>query len=341
MNSLFRCTVVFFCLVHVALASTQSGPTVQADRVAAHPDLRATTMLRGHVPAWAVSGNDRGATPADTPLRLTFVLSRSPEVQASFTQLLADQQNPSSPSYHQWLTPQQVGERYGPTQHDLDALTSWLGSQGLTVIETTPSRVFISVAAPASAVASALATSFHTFNDNGESRMSSTVEPSIPSAFASIVASIAGLADTAVSPMHRAVAVPMTMELTPGEPEPLLTSGGSHFITPGDFATIFDLKPVYNAGFNGAGQKVAIIGRSRILSSDIADFESKTGLVPNSPNTIIPPNGADPQIVANGDAGEATLDVERVIGTAPAVQADLVVSSVNAGGIFTAAQYEV
>jgi subtilase family serine protease len=48
-------------------------------------------------------------------------------MQASFTELLRQQQDPSSPRYHRWLTPQQVGEQYGPTQHDLDALTSWLG----------------------------------------------------------------------------------------------------------------------------------------------------------------------------------------------------------------------
>src|SRR5277367_240698 len=140
MNSIFRGPLVCLCLAfHAALAPAQPSPKVQADRVAAHPDLRASTPLRGHVPSWAISANDRGPVPADTSLRLTFVLSRSPELQASFTQLLADQQDPSSPSYHHWLTPQQVGERFGPTQHDVEALTGWLGSQGLGVIETSSS----------------------------------------------------------------------------------------------------------------------------------------------------------------------------------------------------------
>src|ERR1700733_1421551 len=142
MKALFCCAFVFVCLAFpTALAATQPGPAVQADRVAVHPDVRAMTTLRGHVPGWAISANDRGAVSGDTSLHLTFVLSRSPELQASFTRLLADQQDPNSTSYHQWLTPQQVGERYGPTQHDLDALTGWLATQGLTVVETTPSRV--------------------------------------------------------------------------------------------------------------------------------------------------------------------------------------------------------
>jgi pseudomonalisin len=343
MKSLFGC-FVFLCLAfNTVFASTQSSSPVQADRVAAHPDLRATTALRGHVPAWVVSANDLGAAPADSLLRLTFLLSRSPEMQASFTQLLRDQQDPGSPHYHQWLTPQQVGEQYGPTQHDLDALTSWLDSQGLKVLRTGPSRIVVDVAAPASTVASALATSFHRFSVNGKIRTSAIVDPSIPAAFASIVTSISGLADTDIRPMVRGQA--MTMGANSGstgdQPQFTYSANGNHYITPGDFATFFDMKPVYSAGYTGAGQKIAIIGRSRVAPTDISAFESNTGLTTNLPNVIIPTNGADPGTTNDGDQMEATLDVERVIGTAPAIQADLVVSSNAGGGIYAAASYEV
>jgi pseudomonalisin len=342
MNSVFCRTFVFFCLaLQTALASTQPGHIGQSDRIAAQPDLRGTTLLRGHVAAWAINANDRGAVPSDSPLRLTFLLSRSPELQASFTQLLTDQQNPSSPRYHQWLTPQQVGEQYGPTQHDIDALTNWLGSQGLTVIETTSSRVFVSAVATASTVGSALATSFHTFDYNGKTRMSATVDPSIPTAFASIVTSISGLADTDIRPMHHGQAMPQAGQLQQNGIQPQFDSGVNHYITPADFATIFDLKPVYSAGYTGAGQKVAIIGRSRVAPTDITGFEANAGLATNVPNVIIPTTGADPGVTNDEDQFEATLDVERVIGTAPAVQTDLVISSNSGGGLYTAALYEV
>ena len=73
----------------------------------------------------------------------------------------------------------------------------------------------------------------------------------------------------------------------------------------------------------------------------MSSFESLSGPATNLPNTIIPTTGFDPGVVSNGDQDEAILDVERVIGTAPGVQVDLVVSSNSGGGIFTAAQYEV
>jgi subtilase family serine protease len=342
MIPIFRVSFAFLCLSWFsALASTQPGPAIRADRVAAHPDLRTSTMLRGHIPGWAVSANDQGAVAPGTPLHLTFVLSRSAELQASFTKLLADQQDPASPSYHQWLTPQQAGERYGPTQHDLDALTGWLGSQGFSVVESSPSRIFVNAVAPAATVANALATSFHTFSVSGRSRISATVDPSIPTAFASVVTSVSGLADTDLRPMHHGQAMAQGAQLQQNGVQPQYTTVSAHYITPGDFATIFDLKPIYNAGISGAGQKVAIIGRSRVASADITGFEANTGLAANVPNVIIPPTGADPGLTNDDDQSEATLDVERVLGTAPAIQADLVITSVAGGGLYRAASYEV
>ena len=328
-------------------ASSQIIPAPQANRIAARPDLSITTTLPGHVPSWVRTAKDAGALAADTPLGLTILLSRSPERQAAFTQMLTDQQNPGSSSYHRWLTPSQVGELYGPTQADLDALTRWLTSRGLTVTEIAPSRVFLHVSAPASVVANVFATRFRNYSVGGETRFSVTSDPSIPAAFAAVIQSIAGLSESHLRPMHRMHSMPMSTKTgsSVAEARPEYTNGGSglHYVTPGDFSVIFDVQPAYSAGYTGTGQKVAIIGRSRVVSTDISEFETITGLAANPPNTIIPTTGVDPGVSGDGDQGEATLDVDRVIGTAPGVQADLVVSGTAGGfdGIYVAAQYEV
>jgi pseudomonalisin len=322
--------------------SGQPVVPTQKDRVVVQPDLRATTMLRGHVPEWAAAVNDRGSVADNTPLRLTFILARSPEVQASFEQLLSDQQNPNSDSYHQWLTPHQVGERYGPTQHDLDALMNWLGSQGLTVTETAPSRVFVDVAAPAGVVARALGTTFHSFDTGVDIRISAMTEPVIPAAFGAVVDTIAGLSEISAVAMGRGAAV-LDGGQSGGIQARYTTSAGLHYVTPADFALMFNLKPTYSAGYTGSGQKIAIVGRSRVALTDISAFETKLGLTSNVPNTIIPPSGVDPGLSGGGDQLEATLDLERVIATAPKAQADLVVSKSTGGldGIYIAAQYAV
>jgi subtilase family serine protease len=324
---------------------SQAPATQQPDRVLTGSNPTAVTLLPGHVPAWASAANDAGPAPDSLPVRLSFVLTRSPERQAAFTRLLEDQQNPASPSFHKWLSPQQVGSLYGPTQHDLAAFTAWLASQGFTVAETAPSGIFVTVDASAAAAAKALGTSFHSFRVNGESRLSAATEPSIPSQFAPLVGSISGLSQLAIEPMHHAASLPMSARAGSDDDAPRYTNSGSgrHFITPGDFATLFDLKSVYNAGITGSGQKVAIIGRSRVATTDISEFESATNLTANLPNVVIPTDGVDPGTTGNGDQSEATLDVDRVIGTAPAVQADLVVSGSANGynGIYVAAQWEV
>jgi hypothetical protein len=72
--------------------------TAAPNRVNAAADWSQTLTLANHLPLWANSQNDAG--PATTEMSLTMVLERSPQQQAALEQLLADQQNPSSPDYH-------------------------------------------------------------------------------------------------------------------------------------------------------------------------------------------------------------------------------------------------
>jgi pseudomonalisin len=337
--------VLFAALAGPALsAAAQSSLQPQQDRIAAHSNLRATTRLAGHVPVWAAAANDAGPVSPDTGLRLTFVLSRSAERQAAFTQLLADQQNTGSPSYHHWLTPQQIGTLYGPTQHDLDALTAWLTAQGLPVTTIAPSRMFVTVEAPISTVANALSTSFRYFNiaapqgQQAKPHLAATVNPAIPAAFAAIISAISGLSDTPAYPMHHSGIAPMPNATTP---QATSSSTGSHYIIPSDFAVLYDLNPVYQSGIDGTSEKIAILGRSRVEPSDITIFESLTSLPSKQPNVIVPPTGVDPGITRTVDQDEATFDVDRAISTAPGAQVDLIVANPASGGINLDAQYEI
>ena len=72
-------------------------------------------------------------SPAFAMPDLTLVLSRSPEQQAAFDAFVASQYDSSSPNYHQWLTPQQVGAQFGPAQADIATITGWLTGHGFMV----------------------------------------------------------------------------------------------------------------------------------------------------------------------------------------------------------------
>jgi hypothetical protein len=329
------------CLASVTFAQ---APPPRRNLVSHAPNASDRVRLQKHV----LAGQDELAplsavTPTST-LRLTFILSRPPESQAAFQNLLADQQNPTSPRYHHWLTPSQIGEQYGPTGHDLSALTDWLVSQGLSVREVAPSGIFIQVEGSAASISKALDTDLHYIDRSTTPgiapRIAATRDPAIPSAFGALVESIAGLSGEEAHPLHDVKGIPIT-DLSKRIAPLANAAPASHYITPNDFARIYSVDAVYNSGIDGTGQSVAIIGRSRVLAADITNFATFASRPARLPNVIVPSSGTDPGLTGDGDQAEATLDVDRVLGTAPGAHVDLVISASQSGGIQTAAQFEV
>ena len=335
--SLLVLTASLLCLPAMAQAPAQ------ADRVVAVADASARLTISGHVPAWVGSAraSDLGAVPDAQAISLMFGISRDPGVQAAFDQLLIDLQNPASPRYHHFLTPQQVGEQFGPTQHDLDSLTTWLTGQGFHVDNVTPGRMFVQATAPAAAVSAALGAPLHSFSmtvgGKSETLQAPTVEPTLPAALASIVATIGGLVDV---PMHTDMKImpPMlntetnirgaqALGQTNAVRPDMTLSGGTHFIAPADFTVLYDLAPVYGSGITGTGQKIMIIGGSRLFPQDISLWESDSALGAYTPNYIVPPTLTDPQTTEDDNMAEGTLDFERSYATAPGATIDMVIAA--------------
>jgi hypothetical protein len=333
-------------------------PVAQANRVAAHADFSARAAAKGMLPEWVHAfAQTNQSFDLSQQMHLQVLLQRDPAAQTAFEKLLADQQDPGSPLFHQWLTPAQVGSLYGPTEADLAAVTEWLTSEGLTVDEVQPNRVLLDVSGPAATVASALRTSFAHFTANGQTRFSAVDEPSIPTALMPVIGSINGLTEVRHEPtaQRHMAQTTVTSDAASGGLKPLLTaSDGTHFLMPDDFNTIYDIKSVLASGDTGATigsatQKIAIIGRSRVVATDISQFETLAGMNNLQPTTIVA--GTDPGTTNDGNQDEATLDVDRVLGTAPGAEADLVIAATvcaqndpndcGVDGIYTAAAYNV
>jgi pseudomonalisin len=329
------------CLASVTFAQ---APPPRRNLVSDAPSASDRVRLEGHVLAGQDQLTPSSAVIPTSTLRLTFILSRPPESQAAFQHLLTDQQNPTSPRYHHWLTPNQIGEQYGPAGHDLSALTDWLVSQGLSVREVAPSGIFIQVEGSAASISTALDTDLRYIERSATPgiapRIAATRNPAIPSAFGALVESIAGLSGEEANPLQRVTGIPIT-DLSGRFAPRANAAPASHYISPNDFAQIYGVNPVYNSGVDGTGQAVAIIGRSGVLAADITNFAAFASRPARLPNVIVPSSGADPGLTGDGDQAEATLDVDRVLGTAPGVHVDLIISSSLSGGIETAAQYEV
>jgi len=111
-------------------------------------------------------------------------------------------------------------------------------------------------------------------------------------------------------------------------------SNGAHYLAPDDFAAIYDLSPLFSAGFNGAGQKLVIVGQTDIALSDISSFRTQFGLPASAPKLVL--FGADPGIQA-GDEIEADLDIEW----AGAVARNATIIYVYSQNVFSSLQYAV
>src|SRR5207247_6301615 len=140
----------------------------------------------------------------------------------------------------------------------VDTVIQWLVSQGFRLNSVAPGRRIIDFSGTAHQVERAFHTEIHHFDLDGERHVANAGDIAIPEALASVVSGLASLHTSRHKPLHHLVAAPMTT----------LTTGGQG-VSPYDFATIYNVLPLWNNGFDGAGQSIAIAGRTNIKLSDV------------------------------------------------------------------------
>jgi subtilase family serine protease len=287
------------------------------------------TTLKGNTHPLAQPEFDLGTAPASLPMqRMLLVLKRAPEQETALRTLLDDQQDKSSPSYHQWLTPEQYGQQFGPTDTDLQTITAWLQSHGFQV-GSTKGRTALEFSGTAGQVQEAFHTTMHNYLVKGEQHWANASDPQIPTALTGAVAGIDSLHDFRKKAMNTYVGKysEITKQMTGTNPQFSYNCQGyqCYGVSPYDFATIYDVLPLWNSGINGTGQTIAIVGRTNINPLDATGFWALFGLtVPaNKLNIIL--NGVDPGI--NGDEPEADIDVQWSGAVAPQATIDFVTSA--------------
>ena len=312
-------------LVVSLLALPLADLAAQEDRITGPLDRSRTVLLKGNVHPKAQAQYDRGPVEPSFELGyVTLLLKPSPGQQAALEQLLAEQQDPSSPHYHKWLTPEQYAERFGLSPSDVAAMVSWLQSEGLAVNDIARGRHWIAFTGTAGQIGSAFHTGIRRYIVEGEAHFANASEPSVPAALAAVISGLRGLDDFDPKPMYKFVPAS----------DPAYNSGGGHYLAPDDFAAIYNLNPLYSAGIDGAGQKIAIAGRTDINLSDIQAFRRRFNLPANDPQMVL--YGPDPGINSS-DLGEADLDVEW----SGAVARNATIVYVYSKSVDTAAQYAV
>ena len=316
-------------------------------RIAGRIDESQVVTLSGNVHPFAQAEYDLGVAPGETVLeRMVLELEPSAARQAKLDALVEAQHDPQSPLFQQWLTPAQYGARFGASAADVARIAAWLRSHGFTVDEVAASKRLIQFSGTAAQVAESFHTEIHRYRVDGVEHIANSQDPQIPAAFAGVVGGVLSLND-----FRRTSEIVSKREMGEGgrgaavsgaadSARPEYSSGTTHFLFPADWAAIYDLKPLYSAGTTGTGSSIAIVGRSNINLSDVAQFRSASGLQANQPAVILV--STNPGLVS-GDQDESTLDVEWSGAVAPAAAVKFVVgaSTATTDGVDLSAQYIV
>jgi subtilase family serine protease len=290
--------------LYVAIIATMAAPAASAaiqNRIpTAISDANPMAIPNSVHPKVALA-TDLGPAAPDTKLvGMSIRFSMTDAQTAALNQLLADLQNPSSPRYHQWLTPAEFGAQFGVSSADIAKVTAWLTSQGFTVTDVAQGATFITFDGTVAQAESAFSTSIHTLSLNGETHFANVTNASVPGELASVVLGITGLHNFRLSPRLHALSPRFTSSLS-----------GNHYVAPGDIYTIYQMKPLL-ATYTGAGigaytgchiiapatqcADIAVTGQVDILPADIVAFRAASGL-----NTAILPT----TVHEGGDPGNA------------------------------------
>jgi subtilase family serine protease len=359
------------CLPVLAFATVPQlpaqNPSARA-RITEPIDENQLVSLAGNTHPAANVRNDQGRVSPDLAMSdLILVLSRSDQQQAAFDAFVASQYDASSPNFHHWLEPAEVGQQFGPSSADIATLSNWLSSRGFSVTEVSKDRMTIRFNGTASGVENAFHTEIHNLSVNGERHIANMSDPKIPLALSPVVVGVKALHNFIPRPMHK-LGMMATLNKDTGEwqhvteanPGPALSSGGIarplpqfgitgssngqtytiEDVSPYDFASIYNVLPLWNAPtpINGTGQTIAVAGTSDINLKDVATFRGSFGLAPGlTPIIDAGVNGLDPGICTStsptatcgiGDLIENSLDVEWAGAVATGAQVVLVTSGI-------------
>lgn len=322
------------------MGQTKHVPSLITERF----DETQVTVLRGNTHPLARPEFDRGLVSPSMPIEHRFlVLRRSPEQEAALEKLLAEQQDPASPNYQKWLTPVEFGQRFGPSDQDVQTIVQWLQSRGLQVASVANGRAAIEFSGTAAQVQQAFHTEIHNYEVNGKMHWANSYDPSIPSALTTVVVGVAALHDFKPKPLSHVIRTP-GRNANGSAVKPLFnypigcTVGGTgssacqyQALGPADFGTIYNVSSLWTGGTTGLNQTIAVMGQATILNSDITDLWSKFQVQRTGDFSVYslpqdPPQGYE-AVGSFGDEGESDLDLEWAGAIAPGAPLEFVTSN--------------
>ncbi|MCW2745000.1 MAG: hypothetical protein JWM48_1550 [Mycobacterium sp.] len=243
-----------------------------------------------------------GPAPATQRFSLAVGLQRpDPAGEAAF---VAAVENPASPQYRHFLTPQQFADRFGVPAATEQQVERWLRTGGLSVVAVSQSRDLVTATGDAAHVNALFRVTENRYRAGSIDFLANATAPTVPAGLG--VKSIVGLNTLqGMRAPHRTAA--------PAQQTCLALLGCVGLTTPQDLWSVYQ-QP---AAYRGAGQSVGIFGAGRTddVIADLRDFEKAYGL-PQVPVRVVHPAG-DTDFTDDSGRLEWNIDTQASSGMAP------------------------
>lgn len=290
-------------IVPVSLAHTR-GVQAAPDSGRAFIPGSLVPILQHHTPLHTLDGNRQ--------LQLTISLQL--RNQRQLHALLQAQNDPQSPWYHRYLTPQQFAHMFSPDQATVKKVVAYLHAQNLTVKAVSSNNTLISTSGTVAAIEKAFAVTLNNYNLNGRTVYAPASEPSVPNDLAGVLLNISGLDDVA---RYRPI-------LRLGH-----TDSSDKGYTPDNIRTAYDIGSLIHAS-NGAGQTVALFELDGYNSNDVDTYLTRYKLGAPDYSDVLVDNALN---TAGAGAIEVELDMEIVSAIAPGAAQKVYIGPNSSSGV--------
>jgi kumamolisin len=229
--------------------------------------------------------------------------------------------DPSSPSYHQFLTPQEFTARFGPSQDDWDALVAFAKASGFEIINGTREERDLRLTGTVANIEKAFHVTMGLYQDPTEDRTFFAVdrEPTVDLPFQ--LWHITGLDnDSKPHPMYvKKSDYAKAHGIDPSKVVKHATTGS------GPSASFLgsDMRAAYYEGtaLTGSGQNIALFEFAGTDLADLTTYYKNVGQTEPYTPTLISTGGYGTSCVDSGgsacDDTEQTLDMTQAMGMAP------------------------
>ncbi len=295
-----------------SLPGVQSTTNTNTTSLTPKPTPKKST----HTVASQPSGT--GKLPSGTPLPqdevkpLTFNLAYN---DGAMEQDVAQIFTPGSATFHQYLTPDQIVQRYALSGVQQQQVTDWLTQHGYTIDATDSLHTSIKVHATVANIEHTLNIKLNSYTIDGYQFFLQQGEPKLPEPVSSLVTSVIGLDNFAFPQFQPPFGFALHTSST-------LSSdcskyGAKQTLTRNKLAAAYQVSQLYQQGYQGEGMTIGVAEFGDTYNpQDLAAYATCAGIAaPNVQNIDV-----DGHLASGTGQGEATMDLELIAGLAPKAQ---------------------